>query len=151
MRAGVAPGIPALSQRVRESTPRWRRPTFVAGVGLAALAVALVAGLAFGSVSIPLGDTVAILAHRLLGWPVVVTWPASSETIVLELRLPRVLMAMLAGGGLAVAGATMQGVLRNPLADPDVLGTASGAALGAAIAVLIPIRVVIFEFGLLQG
>ena len=75
----------------------------------------------------------AILGHRLLGWPVAVTWPASSETIVIELRLPRVLMAMIVGGGLAVAGATFQGLLRNPLADPYVLGTASGAALGAAI------------------
>lgn len=147
MRAGVAPGIPALSRRVRASTPRWRRPTTVAGVGLAALAVALVVGLAFGSVSIPLGDTVAILAHRLLGWPVAVTWPASSETIVLELRLPRVLMAMLAGGGLAVAGATMQGVLRNPLADPYVLGTASGAALGASLAVLVPLPLGLLGLG----
>ena len=56
-----------------------------------------------------------------------------SETIVLELRLPRVLTAMVVGIGLAVAGATFQGLLRNPLADPYVLGTASGAALGAAI------------------
>ena len=54
----------------------------------------------------------------------------------MELRLPRVLTAMIVGFGLAVAGATFQGLLRNPLADPYVLGTASGAALGAAIAVL---------------
>lgn len=119
----------------------------VAGVGLVALAVALVVGIAFGSVGIPLGDTVAILAHRVLGWPVAVTWPASSETIVLELRLPRVLMAMLAGGGLAVAGATMQGVLRNPLADPYVLGTASGAALGASLAVLVPLPLGLLGLG----
>jgi iron complex transport system permease protein len=53
--------------------------------------------------------------------------------------------------GLAVAGATFQGVLRNPLADPYVLGTASGAALGAAVAVLLPVRALILEFGLLHG
>ena len=53
----------------------------------------------------------------------------------MDLRLPRVLAAMVVGLGLAVAGATFQGLLRNPLADPYVLGTASGAALGAAIAV----------------
>ena len=52
----------------------------------------------------------------------------------MDLRLPRVLAAMVVGLGLAVAGATFQGLLRNPLADPYVLGTASGAALGAAIA-----------------
>ena len=69
----------------------------------------------------------------------------------MDLRLPRVLTAMLVGCALAVAGATFQGLLRNPLADPYVLGTASGAALGAAIAVIIPVRFVILEFGLLHG
>ena len=58
---------------------------------------------------------------------------------------------MIVGGGLAVAGAAFQGLLRNPLADPYVLGTASGAAFGAAIAVLIPVRALIVEFGLLHG
>jgi iron complex transport system permease protein len=58
---------------------------------------------------------------------------------------------MLVGMALAVAGVTFQGLLRNPLADPYVLGTASGAALGAAIAVLIPVRSAILGFGLLNG
>jgi iron complex transport system permease protein len=71
--------------------------------------------------------------------------------IVWDLRVPRVLTAMVVGAGLAVAGATFQGLLRNPLADPYVLGTASGAALGAAIAVLIPVRTVFFGFGLVQA
>src|SRR5262249_3843398 len=63
----------------------------------------------------------------------------------------RVLTAMTVGVGLAVAGATFQGVLRNPLADPYVLGTASGAALGAAIAAVLRIPVVFVDFGLLHG
>jgi iron complex transport system permease protein len=130
---------------------RWRRPPIVAAAGLLGLLVVLVVGVAFGSVSLPLADTVAILAHRLLGWPVASTWPATSETIVMELRLPRVLMAMVAGGGLALAGATMQGVLRNPLADPYVLGTASGAALGAAIGVLVPLQLGLLGIGFGQG
>ena len=75
----------------------------------------------------------------------------ATEAIVWDLRVPRVLTAMIVGTGLAVAGATFQGLLRNPLADPYVLGTASGAALGAAIAVLIPVRIVFLEFGLLHG
>lgn len=119
--------------------------------GLLALLVALVLGVGFGPVPIAPADTLAILAHRLLGLDLSRTWPASAETIVMELRLPRVLTAMVVGAGLAVAGAAFQGLLRNPLADPYVLGTASGAALGAAIAVLIPVQVVILEFGLLQG
>ena len=127
------------------------RPVLLASGGIAALAVALVLGVGFGSVSIDPADTVAILAHRLLGFDLGRDWAPAAETIVMDLRLPRVLTAMLVGLALAVAGVTFQALLRNPLADPYVLGTASGAALGAAIAVLIPVRFVILEFGLLHG
>lgn len=128
-----------------------RRPLALAALGLAGLAVVFVAGVAAGSVFVPPGDTVAILAHRLLGLDLGISWTAAEETIVFDLRLPRVLTAMTVGVGLAVAGATFQGVLRNPLADPYVLGTASGAALGAAIAVILPVRTLVLEFGLLHG
>ena len=128
-----------------------RRPVVLAAIGLVTLFVVLVAGVAAGSVSVPPGDTLAILAHRILGLDLGVTWPRAEETIVIDLRLPRVLTAMTVGAGLAVAGATFQGVLRNPLADPYVLGTASGAALGAAVAVLVPVRTLVLEFGLLHG
>jgi cobalamin transport system permease protein len=134
----------------RESGVRGR-PIVLAAGGIAALAVALVLGVGFGSVSIDPADTVAILAHRLLGLDIGREWSQATETIVMDLRLPRVLTAMLVGLALAVAGVTFQGLLRNPLADPYVLGTASGAALGAAIAVLIPVRFAILEFGLVQG
>jgi len=128
-----------------------RRPLALAGLGLGVLALVLVAGVAAGSVFVPPGDTVAILAHRLLGLDIPMTWSRAEEVIVVDLRLPRVLTAMTVGAGLAVAGATFQGVLRNPLADPYVLGTASGAALGAAIAVIVPVRTLVLEFGLLHG
>lgn len=128
-----------------------RRPVVLAGLGIAGLLVMLVAGVAAGSVFVPPGDTLAILVHRLLGLNLGITWTPAEETIVFDLRLPRVLTAMTVGVGLAVAGATFQGVLRNPLADPYVLGTASGAALGAAVAVILPVRAVILEFGLLHG
>lgn len=127
------------------------RPAVLVGLGVAALVVALILGVGVGSVAIAPGDTIAILAHRFLGFDIPRTWSDATETIVVDLRLPRVLTAMLVGSALAVAGATYQGLLRNPLADPYVLGTASGAALGAAIAVLIPVRYVILEFGLIQG
>ncbi len=127
------------------------RPAVVGLVGLVALVAALVAGVAFGSVPIAPLQTLAVLLHRGLGIDLPVTWTPAMETIIVDLRLPRVLMAMIVGLGLAVAGVTFQGLLRNPLADPYVLGTASGAALGAAIAVIIPVRIVILEFGLLHG
>ena len=128
-----------------------RRPIVLAALGIAGLFVALVGGVAAGSVFVPPGDTVAMLAQRLLGLDLGTTWTPAQETIVFDLRLPRVLTAMTVGVGLAVAGATFQGVLRNPLADPYVLGTASGAALGAAVAVILPVRAVVLEFGLLHG
>ena len=127
------------------------RRRLLMAVAVGTLALALVLGVGLGSVSLAPTETLAILARRLLGFAVPQTWPASAEAIVMDLRLPRVLSAMVVGLGLAVAGATFQGLLRNPLADPYVLGTASGAALGAAIAVLIPVRVLVFEFGLLHG
>jgi iron complex transport system permease protein len=127
-----------------------RRPVVLGLVGLVVLVVAVVAGIALGTVSVSPADTVAILARDLLGWPVAETWPKSTETIVMELRLPRVLTALVVGLGLAVAGVTFQGLLRNPLADPYVLGTASGAALGAAIGVLIPVQLAVLGMGLVN-
>lgn len=126
------------------------RPAALAMAAALALALGVVLGVGLGTVPIAPGDTVAILLRRVLGLPLPITWSPAAETIVLELRLPRVLTAASVGLGLAVAGATFQGLLRNPLADPYVLGSASGAALGAAIAILIPVQVVILEFGLLH-
>jgi iron complex transport system permease protein len=134
---------------IRLARRTWR-PAAVVAASVAGLAAVLVLGVGLGSVTIPVDQTIAILAHRLVGLPTEASWPATAETIVIDLRLPRVLSAMLVGAGLAIAGATFQGILRNPLADPYVLGTASGAALGAAIAVLIPVRILFLEIGLLN-
>jgi iron complex transport system permease protein len=120
-------------------------------VGLAVAAIALVLGVAVGTVPIHPLDTLAVVLERTLGIRVGGIPSAAVETIVWDLRVPRVLTTMVVGAGLAVAGATFQGLLRNPLADPYVLGTASGAALGAAIALLIPIRGLILGWGLLHG
>jgi iron complex transport system permease protein len=147
----VARSEPILAVRGRLIGRLRTRRALAFGTAILLLAVALILGVGLGTVSVAPADTIGILARRVLGVPVAVTWPASTEAIVMDLRLPRVLSAMVVGLGLAVAGATFQGLLRNPLADPYVLGTASGAALGAAIGVLLPVRIVIFEFGLLHG
>lgn len=65
------------------------RPVVLGFVGLVTLLVAVVAGIGLGTVTIPPADTIGILAHQLLGWPVSEAWPDSSQTIVMELRLPR--------------------------------------------------------------
>ena len=144
----LAPELVA-TRRARPALLR-QRPVVLAVAGLVALALAVVAGIALGTVAVSPADTLAILARQLLGWPVAETWPATAETIVMELRLPRVLTALCVGFGLAVAGTTFQGLLRNPLADPYVLGTASGAALGAAIAVVLPVQVAFLGLGLVN-
>ena len=127
------------------------RPLAIGLGGLVALVVLLILGVGLGSVRIGPFETIGVILSRTLGLEIGAHWTPATEVIVWDLRLPRVLTGMLIGCGLAVAGATFQGLLRNPLADPYVLGTASGAALGAAVAVLLPIQLLVVEFGLLHG
>lgn len=91
--------------------------------------------LALGPVSLPLGDTLRALA-RLCGLPVSGDGLGQAELIVGQIRLPRTLLGVATGGVLALAGVAMQGLFRNPLADPGLIGVSSGAALGAAIAIV---------------
>jgi len=78
------------------------------------------------------------------------TWPASAETILFQIRLPRVIASALVGAALASAGVLFQGMLRNPMADPYIIGTSAGAAFGATIAMMLPISVVFLSFGLVS-
>ena len=103
----------------------FRRSVLAASFISAAVAlVAIVLSMSVGAANLPIERVVATVmgeGHSL------------ESAIVLELRLPRALLAALAGGGLAVSGAVFQAMLRNPLADPYVLGVSSGAALGAVM------------------
>ena len=147
MRAATAGGAaPAYRTVSRLGDRRWW--LVVGGVVVALIGAVL--GIVFGSVPIPLGDSVTVVLDHVLGTHLSGA-DAATAAIIWELRVPRVLTAMVVGCGLAVAGATFQGLLRNPLADPYVLGTASGAALGAAIALLIPIQTLFFGFGLVNA
>jgi iron complex transport system permease protein len=99
----------------------------------ALLAVAILMAIALGSVPLPTGGIVRSLLARLgLGSS---DWSSTQETILWTVRLPRVLLAAIVGGGLAVVGATLQAVFRNPMADSSLLGVGAGASLGALIAV----------------
>jgi iron complex transport system permease protein len=103
-------------------------------VTLAALAAAVVCGLVIGPTPIGaarvLGD---VVSHLGLGRS---TLTPLQSTIIWQLRAPRMVLGLLAGAMLAVAGATYQGVFRNPLADPYLLGVAAGAGLGATVAIV---------------
>ncbi len=94
--------------------------------------------------------------HRVLAslvWPVDVDWPASVEAILLQIRLPRALLALAVGAGLSISGAAYQGLFRNPLVSPDVLGATAAAGFGAALALLasrgaLELQLIAFAFGL---
>lgn len=91
--------------------------------------------LALGPVSLPLGDT-ARAGLRLLGLPIAGDGVQQAEMIVGQIRLPRTLLGLAVGAVLALSGVAMQGLFRNPLADPGLVGVASGAAMGAALAIV---------------
>lgn len=110
-----------------------RRRRVVVFLGLA-LPMAILAAASAGSVPLPATGVLRSLL-RAAGLGVAETLPPSSETILWVVRLPRVLLAAVVGGGLAVVGATLQSVFRNPLADSGLLGVGAGAALGAVAAV----------------
>lgn len=122
--------------------------------GLLVLVVLFAA--AVGSVPIPFATAVEVMISQL---PFVNITPSvpdvpggtltleSLRMIILDIRLPRVILAGLVGAALAVAGATYQGLFRNPLADPYLLGVASGAGLGASVAMLIPFTLTWVAFG----
>ncbi|HZM80757.1 MAG TPA: iron ABC transporter permease [Candidatus Limnocylindrales bacterium] len=99
------------------------------GAGVAAVAVALVLGVSLGPVSLPPFE----VAKQLLGFD---TGLSQLEVgIITQIRLPRVLLGLIVGAMLALAGGCFQGVFRNPLADPYLLGIAAGAGLGATTAI----------------
>lgn len=104
---------------------------------VAFLCLAALVGITVGKAPLPPGlPFQMVLAELGLGDEV--TRPANAETILLEIRLPRIVLAGLVGSALAIAGATYQALFRNPLADPYLLGIASGAGFGAVLAFVLP-------------
>ena len=98
------------------------------------LLAAVVLSMAIGAVSIPPLDVVRMLIGKLPFAHLTPTWPGTYETILFDIRLPRTVLILLAGAALSGSGAAYQGLFRNPLADPYIIGVASGAGLGAVIA-----------------
>ena len=103
--------------------------------GVAAVLVAAVAGLAFGPVRLPPGGVVREVLDLLPGLAVDSGLDERQAAIVTRIRLPRVVLGLLVGAMLALAGGCYQGAFRNPLADPYLLGVAAGAGLGATVAI----------------
>jgi len=100
-------------------------------------------GISAGSVAVPPGNVLS----ALVGGDV----PAADRTIILELRLPRVLLALLVGAALSVAGVVFQALLRNPLAEPYILGISSGGTVGAVIAISLSLGVLLVPLSSFAG
>ncbi len=118
---------------------------------LAAPLLVLYASLCIGRFDVSVQDVNRVLATRFFA--VLPADPTTLETIVLQIRLPRALLALIVGAGLAMSGAAYQGMFRNPLVSPDILGVTSAAGFGAAAALLLSadallVQVIAFCFGL---
>jgi iron complex transport system permease protein len=125
---------PAQELPAQQAEPPGRKPltarrtiTVCTALVLTLIAVAL-AALSFGSVSIPFSHVIGTITGSE-------SVTATERTIILSIRLPRILLAMLVGSGLSVAGVVFQALLRNPLAEPYILGISSGGTVGAIIAI----------------
>lgn len=108
-------------------------------IGMALLLVIVILiSTSIGSTDISLPTIVQLLLDKVSSAQKSATLPSPLETIIFDIRLPRIILAGLVGAALAVAGATYQGLFRNPLADPYLIGVAQGAGLGAVIGFLLP-------------
>jgi iron complex transport system permease protein len=112
-------------------------------IALAVLVAGLLLAFVLGRYPISLGDIIDVMAAKLTGREAHVS-PAI-ETVILHVRGPRVLAAALVGAALAVAGTAFQGLFRNPLVSPDILGASSGAALGAVLGIYFSLGVLGIE------
>ena len=110
-----------------------QRVLVISVVLLAVLLLVTVGSLAFGSAAIPYERVPQIVLHPL-GFPLDESIPNSQVVIIHQVRLPRILAAMLIGAALATAGTVMQAIFRNPLADPGLLGVSAGGSAGAVLA-----------------
>lgn len=120
---------------VRPARPRGHTAAWLAA-GVASVVVATVLGLALGPVGLPPRAVLAELVDHLPFVSVHSGLNARESAIIWDLRFPRVVLALLVGAMLSVAGGSYQGVFRNPLADPYLLGAAAGAGLGATLAIV---------------
>ena len=117
---------------MKKTTLSYNQILVLLAAGLIAL---LLGSVTLGRYPIGLKELGGILAARF--WDIEPFWTKTQESLLLQHRLPRIILACLVGGSLSCAGAAYQGVFQNPMAAPDILGASSGAAFGAALAILL--------------
>ncbi len=127
-----------------------QRPRVLAyALALAALLLLIALAFAVGRFPLALGDLAALAANKLFGAGYAV--PPTAETVVMQVRGPRILAAILVGAALAAAGTAYQGMFRNPLVSPDILGVSAGAALGAVLGIFFSQSVLVIQLGAFAG
>lgn len=124
----------SVASTARAATAR-TSPTLVYGVLIGGVVLTLVLGLCVGAYTVDPGDVLRILAGLVA--PVEQTWSNAAEIAVIEVRLPRLLLGMLVGAALAISGAVLQAVFRNPIVNPQIIGVSSGASFGGALAIIL--------------
>lgn len=129
--------------------PRPRRAIPVLMILAVLPVVALLASFTMGRYAISLPDLFQVFFGHLLGWPQ--TWPRATEMVVFNVRLPRIGIALLVGAALATSGTAYQGIFKNPMVSPDILGAAAGAGFGAAMAILMDFGTVGIELSAFVG
>lgn len=127
--------LPFKQPAAKERRKTERKPVGVIALLAVLLIAAFLLSFSIGRYGVPVSEVVRILLSRV--FPLEQTWTAEMQTVVLNIRLPRILIACLVGCALSSAGASYQGVFQNPMASPDILGASSGAAFGAALAILL--------------
>jgi iron complex transport system permease protein len=123
-----------------------------AAILIAAPFALLYASLFIGRFAVPPLEVGRILLAHVAALPH--TWPDSLDTIVVQIRLPRAVMALFVGAGLSASGVAYQGMFRNPLVSPDILGVTAASGFGAAVALLLSsgaleLQIISFAFGVL--
>ena len=118
-------------------------------LALGALALLTLLAFALGRYPVAPGDLLALAANKLFGATYAI--PPTAETVVLQVRGPRILAALLVGAALAGSGTAYQGMFRNPLVSPDILGVSAGAALGAVLGIFFSQSALVIQLGAFAG
>ncbi|MDO5028773.1 MAG: iron ABC transporter permease [Bacillota bacterium] len=125
-----------------------KRPRKILGILVLILFFAIFISLLLGRYGVPANETIRILLGQI--FPIKESWTANMAISVINVRLPRVIMACLVGSSLALAGTAYQSVFQNPMAAPDILGASSGACFGAALGILLGLSsalIIVLAFG----
>lgn len=111
------------------------RDNFLVAILILILIVAVAISFMVGRYAISFYQLSNIIYSKIMGFPR--TWPSTVETVLFNVRLPRILTALLVGSALSLSGAAYQGLFKNPMVSPDILGASAGSGFGAALAILL--------------